>query len=108
METITIQTYEVYIQYKEAKGYFHVGSLRAPNSELALDQAKEVYTRRDDCIDFFIVPSQHLYRLDGKQTDLLKIAADKEYRKPGYFTKSNRKAGGKHEEFESVDHTMGG
>jgi ring-1,2-phenylacetyl-CoA epoxidase subunit PaaB len=93
VEKFGFNTYQVFVQYKEREGFVNVGSLRAPNPELALDQAKEVYTRRDECIDFFVVPTEEIYGLAKEKANLLKISAEKEYRKPGYFSKMRRKMG---------------
>ena len=44
-------TFEVFLQEKRGKYHQHVGSLHAPDQDMALIFAKEQYGRRGKCVD---------------------------------------------------------
>jgi ring-1,2-phenylacetyl-CoA epoxidase subunit PaaB len=61
------QTYEVFQQKKRGTHHSHVGSLHAPNHELAILFAKEQYARRGQCVnlwdeDIFATTPEKTYR----------------------------------------------
>ena len=50
--------YEVFIRSKQGLSHRHVGSLRAPDAEIALQNARDVYTRRNEGISIWVVKSE--------------------------------------------------
>ncbi|MEM1408345.1 MAG: phenylacetic acid degradation b [Bacteroidota bacterium] len=53
-------TYEVFSQLREAKPYFHVGPVHAPNCEMAFLFAKEQFSRRQTCTGLFVVETRNI------------------------------------------------
>lgn len=77
----------MFVQLRPDTPHTHVGSVRAPSDELALQAAKEIYTRRDAPSGMWVVDRVHLLAFDAADADLFAIAGAKEYRKPSYFTR---------------------
>lgn len=50
--------YEVFVRSKQGLSHRHVGSLRAPDDEIALQHARDVYTRRNEGISIWVVRSE--------------------------------------------------
>jgi ring-1,2-phenylacetyl-CoA epoxidase subunit PaaB len=49
--------YEVFLQAQEHAPHQHVGSVHAPDAELALLNARDVFVRRPACISLWIAPA---------------------------------------------------
>ena len=49
--------WEVFIRSKQGLNHKHVGSLRAADADMALQNARDVYTRRSEGISIWVVPS---------------------------------------------------
>lgn len=59
------ETYEAFVQVKEGKSLDHVGSVHAPNEEMAFLFAKEQYTRRGNyCNALCIVKTSNIMMSD--------------------------------------------
>lgn len=82
--------YEVFVQSRPETPHEHVGSVRAPSPALALQAAKEIYTRRDRPAGLWVVDRAHIVALDPADNDLFAIAQAKEYRQPAYFVRRLR------------------
>ena len=50
--------FEVFVRSKQGLSHRHVGSLRAPDAEIALQNARDVYTRRNEGISIWVVKSE--------------------------------------------------
>jgi ring-1,2-phenylacetyl-CoA epoxidase subunit PaaB len=50
--------FEVFVRSKQGLSHRHVGSLRAPDDEIALQNACDVYTRRNEGISIWVVKSE--------------------------------------------------
>ncbi len=82
------QTYEVFQQQKRGEQHVHVGSLHAPNPEMALLLAKEQYGRREQCANLWVVRSREVYATSYDDSDMFQHAFDKSYRESdGYRVK---------------------
>ena len=57
MTTPTIQLWEVFIRSRNGLAHRHVGSLHAPDATLALQSARDLYTRRGEGLSIWVVPS---------------------------------------------------
>lgn len=79
--------YEVFVQLRRDRAFTHVGSVRAPSAELALQAAKEIYTRRDTPVGMWVVDRRHIASVDPADRDLFELAGAREYRQPSYFTR---------------------
>ena len=65
----------------------HVGSINAPDAEVALILAKEQYGRRQACVSFWVVPADAITATDYQDADMFDHGTDKTYREPfGYQT----------------------
>jgi len=49
--------WEVFTQPKPGAPHEHAGSVHAPDAELALQNARDVYTRRGEAVSIWVVPS---------------------------------------------------
>jgi ring-1,2-phenylacetyl-CoA epoxidase subunit PaaB len=52
--------FEVFLIEREGKPAEHVGSVHAPDSEMALLNARDVFVRRPRCRELWVVPSAHV------------------------------------------------
>jgi ring-1,2-phenylacetyl-CoA epoxidase subunit PaaB len=78
--------WEVFIRSKNGISHKHVGSLHAPDAEMAIKNARDVYTRRSEGISIWVVPSDEITasRPDEKEP-LFAPADDKVYRHPTFY-----------------------
>ncbi|MEM6264388.1 MAG: 1,2-phenylacetyl-CoA epoxidase subunit PaaB [Bacteroidota bacterium] len=82
------QTYEVFQQQKRGDQHVHVGSLHAPNPDMALILAKEQFGRREQCANLWVVKSQDVHATSYDDADMFQHAFDKSYREgDGYKVK---------------------
>lgn len=49
--------WEVFTQPKGGAPHEHAGSVHAPDAEMALQNARDVYTRRGEAVSIWVVPS---------------------------------------------------
>ncbi|ENV33077.1 1,2-phenylacetyl-CoA epoxidase subunit PaaB [Acinetobacter gerneri] len=78
--------YEVFIRSKQGLSHRHVGSLRAPDDEIALQNARDVYTRRNEGISIWVIKSELITssQPDEKQ-EFFDPSLDKVYRHPTFY-----------------------
>jgi len=78
--------WEVFIRSKQGLNHKHVGSLRAADEEMAIDNARDVYTRRSEGISIWVVPSKYVFASDPSDADsLYEPANSKVYRHPTFY-----------------------
>jgi ring-1,2-phenylacetyl-CoA epoxidase subunit PaaB len=78
--------FEVFIRSKQGLSHKHVGSLRAADSEMAIENARDVYTRRSEGISIWVVESKLIAASDPKDSDAFFEPADsKVYRHPTFY-----------------------
>jgi ring-1,2-phenylacetyl-CoA epoxidase subunit PaaB len=53
--------YQVFLQEKTGAPHQDVGSVHAPDSELALQNARDVFVRRPECINLWVVPVDEIF-----------------------------------------------
>ena len=56
--------WEIFIRSKNGLQHKHVGSLHAPNATMALENARDVYTRRMEGNSIWVVPSNYITASD--------------------------------------------
>jgi ring-1,2-phenylacetyl-CoA epoxidase subunit PaaB len=79
--------WEVFLQTESGKPHEHVGSLRAADSEMALQNARDVYTRRGKVQSIWVVPSQAITASQPEDADpFFEPAKDKVYRHPQFYS----------------------
>ena len=53
--------YEVFLQEKPGDQHRDVGSVHAPDAEMALQNARDVFVRRPECQSLWVVPARAIY-----------------------------------------------
>lgn len=78
--------WEVFIRSKQGLSHKHVGSLRAADAEMAINNARDVYTRRSEGISIWVVPSNQIIANDPTEADsYFEPAHSKVYRHPTFY-----------------------
>ncbi len=78
--------FEVFIRSKQGLDHKHCGSLHAPDAPMALRMARDVYTRRQEGVSIWVVPSTAITASDPDSKDeMFDPAADKIYRHPTFY-----------------------
>jgi ring-1,2-phenylacetyl-CoA epoxidase subunit PaaB len=78
--------YEVFIRPKAGLSHKHVGSLHAPDDDMALRSARDVYTRRGEGVSIWVVRSSLIAASDPGDKDMLfEPTASKVYRHPTFY-----------------------
>jgi ring-1,2-phenylacetyl-CoA epoxidase subunit PaaB len=78
--------FEVFIRPKSGLSHKHVGSLHAADAAMALQNARDVYTRRAEGVSLWVVPSAAITASDpGDAESLFEPTADKIYRHPTFY-----------------------
>lgn len=72
--------YEVFHQRSRGEHHVHVGSVHAPNPQMALVLAKEQYARRMACVNLWVVKASDIRASDYADQDMFGHATDKSYR----------------------------
>jgi ring-1,2-phenylacetyl-CoA epoxidase subunit PaaB len=79
--------WEVFIRSKRGLSHNHVGSLHAADSEMALRNARDVYTRRMEGVSIWVVPSALITASSPDEKDsFFDPAGDKAYRHPTFYS----------------------
>ncbi|MBN8812676.1 MULTISPECIES: 1,2-phenylacetyl-CoA epoxidase subunit PaaB [Sphingomonadaceae] len=78
--------WEVFIRSKGGLSHKHVGSVHAPDGELALRHARDVYTRRLEGVSLWVVQSSDIVASDPDQSGpMFEPAETKIYRHPTFY-----------------------
>ena len=78
--------WEVFIRSKQGLDHKHAGSLHAADAAMAIENARDVYTRRQEGISIWVVESKHIHASDPDDAEsLYEPAADKIYRHPSFY-----------------------
>ncbi|MFT5868659.1 MAG: ring-1,2-phenylacetyl-CoA epoxidase subunit PaaB [Paracoccaceae bacterium] len=90
MSTGTTQTewplWEIFIRGQHGLSHRHVGSLHAADAEMAIKNARDVYTRRNEGISIWAVQATHIAAsAPGDKGPFYEPANAKVYRHPTFF-----------------------
>jgi ring-1,2-phenylacetyl-CoA epoxidase subunit PaaB len=78
--------WEIFIRSKQGLSHKHVGSLRATDSKMAIDNARDVYTRRSEGISIWVIESKFVSASDPEDSDaFFEPSEDKIYRHPTFY-----------------------
>jgi len=78
--------WEVFIRSKAGLNHRHSGSLHAADADMALEMARDVYTRRNEGVSIWVVESNNINASDPDAKDaLFDPANDKIYRHPTFY-----------------------
>ena len=78
--------WEVFVRAKGGMAHRHVGSVHAPDAELALRHARDTYTRRQEGVSLWVIPSAAITASDPAEAGpLFEPAESKIYRHPTFY-----------------------
>ncbi len=78
--------WEVFVRSKAGLDHKHCGSLHATDAQMALQLARDVYTRRQEGISIWVVRSEQIVASDpAEKAEYFDPAADKIYRHPSFY-----------------------
>ncbi len=78
--------WEVFIRSKQGLDHKHVGSLHAADAQMAIENARDVYTRRMEGVSIWVVESKHITASNPEEAgELYEPAMDKVYRHPTFY-----------------------
>jgi ring-1,2-phenylacetyl-CoA epoxidase subunit PaaB len=86
MTTPDFPLWEVFVRAKGGLSHRHVGSVHAADARMAIESARDVYTRRLEGVSLWVVPSTAIVASDpGESASLFGPAEDKVYRHPTFY-----------------------
>jgi ring-1,2-phenylacetyl-CoA epoxidase subunit PaaB len=85
-----LEPFEVFRQEREGEPMRHGGSVVAPDPALALDYAREMYSRRGESLRLWVVRRADIVELDDP--DLLNPPLDRSFKKPGGYVMRDKLA----------------
>lgn len=78
--------WEVFVRSKQGLDHKHVGSLHATDATMAIENARDVYTRRQEGVSIWVVESKHITASNPDEAgELYEPAVDKIYRHPTFY-----------------------
>lgn len=78
--------WEVFIRSKTGLDHKHVGSLHAVDAKMAIENARDVYTRRLEGVSIWVVASKNIHASAPEDAEMLyNPAEDKIYRHPTFY-----------------------
>jgi ring-1,2-phenylacetyl-CoA epoxidase subunit PaaB len=78
--------WEVFIRSQHGLAHKHVGSLHAPDAEMAMNNARDVYTRRNEGVSIWVVPSSSITASSPADKEaFFEPANNKVYRHPTFY-----------------------
>lgn len=78
--------FEVFIRSRSGLEHKHVGSLHAADARMAIEHARDVYTRRQEGVSLWVVRSADVTAsAPGDKEPLFEPANSKVYRHPTFF-----------------------
>jgi ring-1,2-phenylacetyl-CoA epoxidase subunit PaaB len=86
VKTPNTPLWEVFIRSRNGLAHKHVGSLHAADATLAMQAARDLYTRRGEGLSVWIVPSHAIVASDPDDSAMMfEPALSKAYRHPTFF-----------------------
>jgi ring-1,2-phenylacetyl-CoA epoxidase subunit PaaB len=78
--------YEIFVRARGGLDHKHVGSVHAADDAMALEHARDLYTRRLEGVSIWVAKSTDLVASDPTDADaLFEPARDKIYRHPTFY-----------------------
>jgi ring-1,2-phenylacetyl-CoA epoxidase subunit PaaB len=78
--------WEVFVRSRNGLDHKHCGSVHAPDPKLALQVARDVYTRRQEGVSIWVVLADHIIASDpDAKPELFDPSEDKIYRHPTFY-----------------------
>ena len=94
MVTENMTVWEVFLQPKTGVPFQHCGSVHAVDKEMAIQNARELYTRREEGTCIWVVKSEDIVSSNPDDSEsFFDPANDKIYRYPTFFKVSKKVKG---------------
>lgn len=78
--------WEVFIQTKPGQPFKHAGSVHAYDKEMAIENARDIYTRRNEGTGLWVVPSDAIVAVSPSESpSFFEPSTDKIYRHPTFY-----------------------
>ncbi len=78
--------YEVFVRGRRGLNHVHVGSLHAADAQMALHNARDLYTRRNEGVSIWVVKSSDITASSPDEKDpFFAPSGDKVYRHPTFY-----------------------
>ena len=78
--------WEVFIRSRQGLGHKHAGSLHAADAAMAIQNARDVYTRRQEGVSIWVVPAEAITASSPDDKEVMfDPANDKVYRHPTFY-----------------------
>jgi len=78
--------FEVFIRSRQGLAHKHAGSIHAADASMAIEHARDVYTRRQEGVSIWVVRSSEVTASDPADAEaLFEPARDKIYRHPTFY-----------------------
>jgi ring-1,2-phenylacetyl-CoA epoxidase subunit PaaB len=78
--------WEVFIQSKPGQPFKHAGSVHAYDKDMAIENARDIYTRRNEGTALWVVPSEAIVAVSAAESSsFFEPADDKVYRHPTFY-----------------------
>lgn len=78
--------WEVFLRSRQGLHHKHVGSLHAADEQMAIENARDVYTRRNEGVSIWVVESKHITASSPDDSEAFYDPAnDKVYRHPTFY-----------------------
>ena len=85
-DTETWPLWEVFVRANRGLSHVHVGSLHAPDPDMAIRNARDVYTRRNEGVSIWVVRSADITASSPDEKDaFFAPSGDKIYRHPTFY-----------------------
>ena len=82
--------WEVFVRSSRGLSHVHAGSLHAPDATMALRNARDLYTRRNEGVSIWVVQATDIVASDlDHKGAFFESAQGKNYRHATYYTKSD-------------------
>jgi ring-1,2-phenylacetyl-CoA epoxidase subunit PaaB len=78
--------WEVFLQSKNGSSFEHQGSIHAADKKMALQNARDIYTRRNEGRSLWVVPTDCIAATTtDMEEEFFDPSADKIYRTPNFY-----------------------
>ena len=77
--------WEVFVRASRGLNHVHAGSVHAADAESAIQAARDVYTRRNEGVSIWVVPSTEIHAADPYERDAW-FDSDHPYRHPTHYS----------------------
>ena len=81
-----LDLWDVFIHSRNGSHHMHAGSVHASDRKMALQNARDIYTRRGEGSSIWVVPAESIVASNPDDADMLfDPADDKVYRHPTFY-----------------------